>query len=75
MTQEIKLAEELIDFIHQSPTAFHVVENTAKELEAKGYKYLDITSVWNIDKGGKYYTTKSGSALFAFQIRPLHGPS
>ncbi|WP_430815030.1 M18 family aminopeptidase [Carboxylicivirga sp. RSCT41] len=68
MAQEIKLAEELIEFIHQSPTAFHVVENTAKELEANGYEYLDITSPWNITKGGKYYTTKSGSALFAFQI-------
>ncbi|MCG8578764.1 MAG: M18 family aminopeptidase [Bacteroidales bacterium] len=68
MAQEIKLAEELIEFIHQSPTAFHVVENTAKELEAQGYEYLDITSSWNINKGGKYYTTKSGSALFAFQI-------
>lgn len=68
MTKEIKLAEELIDFINQSPTAFHVVENTAKELEGNGYQYLDITSEWNIAPKGKYYTTKSGSALFAFQI-------
>ncbi len=68
MAQEIKLAEELIDFIHQSPTAFHVVENTANELEKAGYQYLDITDTWQINKGGKYYTTKAGSALFAFQI-------
>ncbi|TRX66012.1 M18 family aminopeptidase [Carboxylicivirga sp. M1479] len=68
MTKEIKLAEELIDFIHQSPTAFHVVENTAAELESNGYQYLDITKPWDIEKGGKYYTTKSGSALFAFQL-------
>lgn len=68
MTQEVQLAQELIDFIHKSPTAFHVVANTAKELEENGFKYLDIQSNWNIEKGGKYYTTKSGSALFAFQI-------
>ena len=68
MTQEIKHAEELIEFIHQSPTAFHVIANTAKELEANGYQYMDISMPWNIEKGGKYYTTKSGSALFAFQI-------
>ncbi len=68
MTKEVQLAQELIDFIHQSPTAFHVVENTAKELEEKGYTFLDIKSEWNIEKGGKYYTTKSDSALFAFQI-------
>jgi len=68
MTQEIKFAQELVDFIHQSPTAFHVVENTAKELEQEGFKYLDLTTAWDIKPGGKYYTTKSESALFAFQI-------
>jgi len=68
MTQEIKFAEELIDFIRKSPTAFHVVENTAEELEKSGYQYLDIAAVWDIKQGGKYYTTKSGSALFAFQV-------
>ncbi|MBS2213232.1 M18 family aminopeptidase [Carboxylicivirga mesophila] len=68
MTQEIQFAQQLIDFIHESPTAFHVVANTAKELEANGFEYLDIRSEWNIEKGGKYYTTKADSALFAFQI-------
>lgn len=68
MTKEIELAEELIDFIHESPTAFHVIENTKKKLEAHGFTYLDIANSWDIAKGGKYYTTKSGSALFAFQI-------
>ncbi len=68
MTQEIKFAEELIDFIHKSPTAFHVIKNTAEELENNGYHYLDIASPWKIKQGGKYYTTKSSSALFAFQI-------
>ncbi len=66
MTKDIQLAEELINFIFNSPTAFHVVENVAKELENKGYKKLDLTQEWNIEKGGKYYTTKNGSAIFAF---------
>ena len=68
MTEEIKFAEELISFIHKSPTAFHVIKNTAEELEKDGYQYLDLNNIWEIKKGGKYYTTKSGSALFAFQI-------
>ena len=66
MTKDIQLAEELINFIFNSPTAFHVVENVAKELENKGYIKLDLTQEWNIEKGGKYYTTKNGSAIFAF---------
>lgn len=68
MTKEIQLAEELIDFIHHSPTAFHAVENTARELDKNGFKKLDLTEAWTIEKGGKYYTTKSGTAIFAFQI-------
>ncbi|WP_439183271.1 M18 family aminopeptidase [Carboxylicivirga taeanensis] len=68
MKQEVQLAQELIDFIHKSPTAFHVIANTAEELENNGFKYLDIKAPWNIEEGGKYYTTKSDSALFAFQI-------
>jgi len=66
MTKDIKLAEELINFIFNSPTSFHVVENVAKELENKGYIKLELTDEWKIEKGGKYYTTKNGSAIFAF---------
>ena len=66
MTKDIQLAEELINFIFNSPTAFHVVENVAKELENKGYVKLDLTEEWKIEKGGKYYTIKNGSAIFAF---------
>ncbi len=68
MTKEIQLAEELINFIYNSPTAFHVVENVARELESKGYKRLVLTEEWSIERGEKYYTTKSGSAIFAFDI-------
>lgn len=68
MTKEIQLAEELIDFIHHSPTAYHAVENTARELEKGGYQELELTDPWALEKGGKYYTTKSGTAVFAFQI-------
>jgi len=73
MTKEIQLAEELINFIFNSPTAFHVVENVARELENKGFRKLELTDVWQIEKGGKYYTTKNGSAIFAFDTgeKPL----
>ncbi|NPA38163.1 MAG: M18 family aminopeptidase [Chlorobi bacterium] len=66
MTKEIQLAEELINFIYNGPTAFHVVENVGRELEAAGYKKLELTGQWELEAGGKYYTTKNGSAIFAF---------
>lgn len=68
MTQEKQLAQDLIDFIDNSPSAFHAVNNTASELEKHGFKQLDMGNVWEIEKGGKYYTTKNDSALFAFKI-------
>ncbi|MCU4176647.1 M18 family aminopeptidase [Carboxylicivirga sp. N1Y90] len=68
MTQEIQLAQELIDFIDNSPSAFHAIENTAKELEKGGFQELDMGQVWELNKGGKYYTTKNDSALFAFKL-------
>lgn len=71
MTKDIQLAEELIDFIHNSPTAFHVVENVARELEKHGFKKLCLTESWDVKKGEKYYTTKNGSAIFAFDTGTL----
>jgi len=73
MTKEIQLAEGLINFIFNSPTAFHVIENVARELESKGFRRLELTDSWEIEKGGKYFTTKNGSAIFAFDTgkKPL----
>ncbi len=71
MTKDIQLAKELIDFIHNSPTAFHVVENVARELKKHGFKKLCLTESWDIKQGGKYYTTKNGSAIFAFDTGKL----
>lgn len=68
MTQNIQLAQELIDFIHLSPTAFHVVEQSKMMLNKVGFEELNMGDIWKLKKGGKYYTTKNGSALFAFQL-------
>nr|WP_320119779.1 M18 family aminopeptidase [uncultured Marinifilum sp.] len=68
MSLEQQQAQELIDFIHQSPSTYHVVNNIRKELNEAGFQELDLREEWNIEKGGKYFTTKNGSALFAFQI-------
>lgn len=68
MTQEITLARELIDFIHNSPSRFHVVESIKSILESKGFKELDIRDRWNLKKDGSYFTIKNNSAIAAFKI-------
>lgn len=65
---EKQVAKELIEFIHESPTNFHVVANTKKELLNHGFKQLFSGEAWHIEKGGKYFVTKNHSSLFAFEI-------
>lgn len=66
MTNEIELATELIDFIYDSPTAFHAVASIKKILDKNGFKELKEENNWNIISNGKYYMTKNDSAIAAF---------
>jgi aspartyl aminopeptidase len=38
MHRELKLAHQLIDFIYDSPSAFHVVDNASLILEKAGFE-------------------------------------
>ncbi|WP_421919517.1 M18 family aminopeptidase [Marinifilum sp.] len=68
MSNTKQQAQELIDFIHGSPSTYHAVNNIRKELNEAGYQELDLRDEWTVEKGGKYFTTKNGSAIFAFQL-------
>lgn len=68
MSKELKFAKELIDFLYESPTAFHAVKNVKYSLEGCDFKELKEEDKWILEKGGKYYTTKNGSALIAFTV-------
>lgn len=63
-----KFARNLIDFIYNSPTAFHAVSTSKKLLDANGFMELDSCKVWDIKVGGKYYITKNSSAIVAFTV-------
>lgn len=68
MTEQKIIAEELLDFIHNSPSTFHVVQNCSIELQKNGFQELDLGQSWELKTGGKYFCTKNNSALFAFTI-------
>lgn len=59
-------ANDLIDFIHESPTNFHAVLSVKKQLQEHGFKQLFSGEAWRIEHGGKYFVTKNHSSLFAF---------
>lgn len=60
--------EGLFRFIEKSPTPFHVIDNMKHELEEKGYKQLLEREEWKLERGGKYYVIRNGSAMIAFRI-------
>jgi aspartyl aminopeptidase len=68
MDKKLQFAQELINFIYDSPTAFHAVENVKKTLMEAGFTELREEEKWKIKKTGRYFTTKNDSALVAFVV-------
>lgn len=68
MSNELKFAQELVDFLYDSPTAFHAVKNAKELLNEAGFQELKECDKWELEKGGKYYVAKNSSALTAFIV-------
>lgn len=68
MSRETEFAQELIDFIYTSPTAFHAVDSAKTILDKEGFQELKDADVWKLEEGGKYYVVKNDSAITAFVV-------
>ncbi len=64
-------SQQLIDFIHSSPSCFHAVAQLSQQLKQAGFSPLQESHVWALQPGHGYYTTRNGSSLIAFRI-PQH---
>ena len=58
----------LMNFLKNSPSAFHAVENLRQTLLAEGFTELPESSRWKLAPGGSYFTTRNGSSILAFRI-------
>ncbi|MDL2310438.1 M18 family aminopeptidase [Peptostreptococcaceae bacterium OttesenSCG-928-C18] len=63
-----KLVDKLINFIDESPSVFHVIQNFESNLKEKNYLKLNRNGKWNLEKNGKYYLTNNDSSIIAFQL-------
>lgn len=61
-------ANELIDFISQSPSPAHVVDTSEMRLMKSGFEKLFMDKQWKLRAGGKYFISVYGTALLAFTI-------
>lgn len=68
MAKEQKFAKNLIDFIDESPSAFHAAKNVEVTLIKAGFKKINPEDKWELEKEGKYYTVKNNSAVIGFVI-------
>ena len=63
-----KTAEEMLEFIENSPTCFHAVANIGTMLNKAGFERLREAGEWNLQRGGRYYTERNDSSVIAFAI-------
>lgn len=63
-----KFTEGLLQYLNDSPTAYHAAENAAALLREEGFQELKETESWALKKGGRYFVVKNSSALIAFTV-------
>ncbi|MCH5268356.1 MAG: M18 family aminopeptidase [Lachnospiraceae bacterium] len=61
-------AKDLLTFIKESPSAFHVISNMEKELSIAGFHYLPEGHKWDIQYGESYYTKRNDTSLIAWRM-------
>lgn len=62
------MEKNLINFIDNSPSIFHVIENSKKLLKENGYKEIFENDKIKLNIGDKIYFTKADSFLLAMEI-------
>ena len=69
-------AAGLIDFIHSSPTPFHLVETAGAMLRDAGFTQLDERESWPglVAAGGKYFYSRNKSTIVAFTVGSNYVP-
>lgn len=66
---EIKgFSRELIEFVDDSPSTYHVIKNSSAILDENGFTRLEPTEKWELKLGGRYYMKKTNSTIIAFTI-------
>ena len=60
--------EGLFQFLNEGVSPFHAAAAAAKILESQGYVHCPEKPAWTLAPGGKYYTTRNGSAVIAWRM-------
>ncbi len=58
--------QELLEFLHSSPTAFHAAAQIRSRLVAAGFVALNEADHWQLEPGKSYVITRNDSSVIAF---------
>lgn len=62
------IPKELIHFIDSSPSCFHAVKFMKDLLLQEQFIQLRENTKWHIQRGGRYFVVRNGSAIIAFTV-------
>lgn len=66
--QDMQQAQELLDFIDDSPSPWHAVANMAEMLQAAGFVELREEEPWVLQPGDAAYVIREEASLVAFRV-------
>ncbi|MEE2679979.1 MAG: M18 family aminopeptidase [Myxococcota bacterium] len=59
---------ELLAFIDRSPTPYHAVAESVRQLAAAGYREVPEAEVWDLSPGDRRYCIRGDGSLVAFEV-------
>ena len=62
------ISKNLLSFIKNSPSCFHVIASIKKILKREGFVELKESEQFDIVLSGKYYVTRNDSSIIAFKV-------
>src|SRR5690606_26536328 len=68
--QQADFNRDLFEFLRESPTPYHAVEQVAARLRDAGYQQLFESDSWTLQQGERYFVVRNGSSIIAF----VNGP-
>ena len=68
MSKEQKAAKDLLTFIWNSPSVYHVVDNIRKKLLQQDFQELKEQDSWQLEADKGYFVVRNDSSIIAFRL-------
>lgn len=67
-TMQQRFSEKMLQYLNDSPTAYHAVENAVGMLREHAFLELKEMEKWSLHAGGRYFVVKNHSCIIAFTV-------